>query len=72
MRSLEQHYRSRSLWLDGVPGSLEPRPSLPDDIDADVAIIGAARRGPGLPESAGRRRRRRAAQRLAVEAERDS
>ena len=41
MRSLDQYYRSRSLWLDGVPGSLEPRPSLPDDIDADVAIIGA-------------------------------
>jgi len=41
MRSLDQYYRSRSLWLDGVPGSLEPRPSLPGDIDADVAIIGA-------------------------------
>ena len=41
MRSLDQNYRSRSLWLDGVPGSLEPRPSLPGDIDVDVAIIGA-------------------------------
>jgi len=39
MRSLDQYYRSRSLWLDGVPGTLEPRPSLPGDIDVDVAII---------------------------------
>jgi len=45
MRSLDQYYRSRSLWLDGVPGSLEPRPSLPGDIDADVAIIGAGYTG---------------------------
>ena len=25
-------YRSRSLWLDGVPGELTPRPSLPGPI----------------------------------------
>jgi glycine/D-amino acid oxidase-like deaminating enzyme len=34
-------YRSRSLWLDGVPGELTPRPSLPGPIDVDVAIAGA-------------------------------
>jgi threonine dehydrogenase-like Zn-dependent dehydrogenase len=83
MRSLDQYYRSRSLWLDGVPGSLEPRPSLPDDIDVDVAIIGAGYAGlwtayyladadPALRVAVldpddGRRRRRRAAQRPAVE-----
>jgi glycine/D-amino acid oxidase-like deaminating enzyme len=45
MGSLDEYYRSRSLWLDGVPGSLEPRPSLPGDSDADVAIIGAGYTG---------------------------
>ena len=34
-------YRARSLWLDGVPGELTPRPSLPGPIDVDVAIVGA-------------------------------
>ena len=34
-------YRSRSLWLDGVPGELEPRPALPGPLDVDVAIVGA-------------------------------
>jgi glycine/D-amino acid oxidase-like deaminating enzyme len=34
-------YRSRSLWLDGVPGELTPRPSLPGPIDVDVAVVGA-------------------------------
>lgn len=33
-------YRSRSLWLDSYPGSLEPRPSLSDDEQVDVAIVG--------------------------------
>jgi glycine/D-amino acid oxidase-like deaminating enzyme len=45
MRSLDSYYRSRSLWLDGVPGSLQPRPSLPGDIEVDVAIIGAGYTG---------------------------
>ncbi|MBM3148258.1 MAG: FAD-dependent oxidoreductase [Actinobacteria bacterium] len=45
MGSLDEYYRSRSLWLDGVPGSLEPRPALPGDLDADVAIIGAGYTG---------------------------
>ena len=34
-------YRSRSMWLDGVPGELTPRPSLAGPIDVDVAIVGA-------------------------------
>ena len=34
-------YRSRSLWLDGVPGDLAPRASLPGPLDVDVAIVGA-------------------------------
>jgi glycine/D-amino acid oxidase-like deaminating enzyme len=38
---LEDRYRARSLWLDGVPGSLAPRPALPGDADYDVAIVGA-------------------------------
>ncbi|MEI6451452.1 MAG: FAD-dependent oxidoreductase, partial [Actinomycetes bacterium] len=38
-------YRSRSMWLDGVPGELAPRPSLPGPIDLDVAIVGAGYTG---------------------------
>jgi glycine/D-amino acid oxidase-like deaminating enzyme len=34
-------YRACSLWLDGVPGDLVPRPSLPGPIDVDVAVVGA-------------------------------
>ncbi len=34
-------YRARSMWLDGVPGELTPRPSLPGPIDVDVAVVGA-------------------------------
>ena len=34
-------YRARSMWLDGFPGELTPRPSLPGPIDVDVAIVGA-------------------------------
>ena len=37
---LVSRYRERSLWLDHVPGSLEPRASLPGDVDCDVAIVG--------------------------------
>ena len=28
------------MWLDTFPGSLDPRPALPGDRDADVAIVG--------------------------------
>ena len=34
-------YRNLGLWLDRLPASLAPRPSLPGDTDADVAIVGA-------------------------------
>jgi len=34
-------YRARSLWLDGIPGELTPRASLPGPLDVDVAIVGA-------------------------------
>ena len=37
----EDHVRARSLWLDGVPGSLAPRAALGGDIACDVAIVGA-------------------------------
>jgi len=38
---LEARYRARSLWLDGLPGALVPRPSLPGDTTCDVCIVGA-------------------------------
>jgi len=38
-------YRSRSLWLDGVPGELTPRPPLEGPADVDVAIVGAGYTG---------------------------
>jgi len=38
-------YRKLSLWLDTVPGSLEPGPPLPGDRDVDVAIVGAGLTG---------------------------
>ncbi|MEA2517631.1 MAG: hypothetical protein QOG16_1469 [Actinomycetota bacterium] len=37
-------YRSLSLWMDQV-GPIEPRPPLPGDITADVAIVGAGYTG---------------------------
>jgi len=45
MGALDAYYRSRSLWLDGVPESLEPRPPLPGHLDVDVAIIGGGYTG---------------------------
>ena len=41
----EPFYRSRSLWLDTVPGSLTPRFSLDRDLQVDVAIVGAGYTG---------------------------
>ncbi|HEY3428532.1 MAG TPA: FAD-binding oxidoreductase [Acidimicrobiia bacterium] len=38
-------YRSLSLWHDSTTDSLEPRPPLPGDTDADVAIVGAGYTG---------------------------
>ena len=34
-------YRSRSFWLDDVPGDLVPRPALAGPIEVDIAIVGA-------------------------------
>jgi glycine/D-amino acid oxidase-like deaminating enzyme len=42
---LEARYRSRSFWLDTMPGALTPRPALAADIDVDVAIVGAGYTG---------------------------
>jgi len=38
-------YRSYSLWLDGLPGDLKPRPALPGPTDVDVAVVGAGLTG---------------------------
>ena len=38
---LVRRYRERSLWLDGLDESLEPRPALEGDVTVDVAIVGA-------------------------------
>lgn len=37
---IERRYRERSLWLDGLAGSLAPRPTLPGDTSCDVAVVG--------------------------------
>ena len=39
------NYRERSMWLDGLPGEITPRPSLDGSIDVDVAIVGAGYTG---------------------------
>jgi glycine/D-amino acid oxidase-like deaminating enzyme len=39
--ALEARYRARSLWLDGVPEPLTPRPNLTGQARCDVAIVGA-------------------------------
>jgi glycine/D-amino acid oxidase-like deaminating enzyme len=38
-------YSSYSLWLDGMPGELTPRPALPGPLEADVAVVGAGMTG---------------------------
>ena len=38
--ALERRYRARSLWLDGLPGTLTPRAPLEGDAQVDVAIVG--------------------------------
>ncbi len=38
---LESRYRARSLWLDGLTGTLAPRDPLPGDRSCDVVIVGA-------------------------------
>ncbi|HET8589863.1 MAG TPA: FAD-dependent oxidoreductase, partial [Nakamurella sp.] len=34
-------YRGLSLWLDRLPGPLQPREPLAGDEEADIAIVGA-------------------------------
>lgn len=41
MAQLDERYRERSLWLDGMPSALSPRPALPGHGTCDVAIVGA-------------------------------
>jgi glycine/D-amino acid oxidase-like deaminating enzyme len=41
----EQTYRTRSFWLDTVPGSLAPAAPLAGDLDVDVAIAGGGLTG---------------------------
>jgi len=41
----DARYRERSMWLDTYPGSLQPRPALNSDADADVAIVGGGYTG---------------------------
>jgi len=38
-------YRSRSLWHDNYPGSLDPRPPLAGDTQVDVVIVGGGYTG---------------------------
>ncbi|MCP3990395.1 MAG: FAD-dependent oxidoreductase [Actinomycetia bacterium] len=37
---MTEDYRSRSLWLETYPGSLDPRPALEGDTQVDIAIVG--------------------------------
>ncbi len=45
MRDLDAALRSRSLWLDQLPGPLAPRQALAGDVDVDVAIVGGGYTG---------------------------
>jgi glycine/D-amino acid oxidase-like deaminating enzyme len=38
-------YHAYSLWLDGVPGELTPRPALSGTAEVDVAVVGAGYTG---------------------------
>lgn len=38
-------YRDVSLWFDTLGEKVEPRPSLPGDLDTDVAVVGAGYTG---------------------------
>ncbi len=42
---MTEEYRSRSLWLDNHPDSLEPRAPLVGGTEADVAIVGGGYTG---------------------------
>jgi glycine/D-amino acid oxidase-like deaminating enzyme len=40
-----REYRQLSFWHDTMPGSLDPSPGLTDDVEVDVAIVGAGLTG---------------------------
>ena len=42
---MSKDYRSFSMWLDGVPGELSPRPALSGSAEVDVAILGGGYTG---------------------------
>ena len=42
---MSRDYRSVSMWLDGVPGELAPRPALSGSTAVDVAVVGAGYTG---------------------------
>jgi glycine/D-amino acid oxidase-like deaminating enzyme len=41
----ERQYRQLSYWHDSLPGSLTPRAALENDIEVDIAIVGAGYTG---------------------------
>ena len=42
---MTKDYRAYSMWLDGVPGELAPRPALSGSAEIDVAIVGGGYTG---------------------------
>jgi glycine/D-amino acid oxidase-like deaminating enzyme len=42
---MTRDYHAYSLWLDGVPGELAPRPALSGTAEVDVAVLGAGYTG---------------------------
>ncbi|MCH7585716.1 MAG: FAD-dependent oxidoreductase, partial [Acidobacteria bacterium] len=42
---MTDQYRSRSLWLEQHPATLDPRPSLTGDTQVDIAIVGGGYTG---------------------------
>ena len=42
---MSKDYRSFSMWLDGLPGELSPRPALSGSVEVDVAIVGGGYTG---------------------------
>jgi glycine/D-amino acid oxidase-like deaminating enzyme len=45
LRAADPHWERLSLWHDTVDTDWTPRPGLPGDVDADVAIVGAGYTG---------------------------
>ena len=42
---MTRDYHAYSLWLDGVPGQLAPRPALSGAAEVDIAVVGAGYTG---------------------------